>query len=200
MFPFVSTWFIEINSVEEAKYLGSMINNLEGIRVREIQTWRKNNRTKERSVIMFKYTLVGQTYQERCQKTYWKSFNRTCFQLWKWNINIEKKKPLKKKNFAIEVDYLEVRSLQSTNYSKWKKKSTLKLHPKLNFALETEVYNSMNFLDLTITKTDNSHTFIIYRKPIATITIIHNISNHPTQQKHAAFHSMVHRFLNIPLN
>ena len=34
-----------------------------------------------------------------------------------------------------------------------------KLHRKLNFALETEIKNSMDFLDLTITKTDNRHTF-----------------------------------------
>ena len=32
-----------------------------------------------------------------------------------------------------------------------------KLYQKLNFTLETEVNNSMNFLDLTITKTDNRH-------------------------------------------
>jgi hypothetical protein len=35
------------------------------------------------------------------------------------------------------------------------------LHPKLNFPLEAEVNNSINFLDLTVTKTDNRHTFNI---------------------------------------
>ena len=39
------------------------------------------------------------------------------------------------------------------------------LYPKLNFTLGTEVNNSMNFQDLTITKTDNRHTFNIYSKP-----------------------------------
>ena len=33
-------------------------------------------------------------------------------------------------------------------------KQTKQLHPKLNFSLETEVNNSTNFLDLTITKID----------------------------------------------
>ena len=42
-----------------------------------------------------------------------------------------------------------------------------KLHPKLNFTLETEVNNSMNFLNLTITKTDNRHTFNITENPPA---------------------------------
>ena len=75
-----------------------------------------------------------------------------------------------------------------------------KLHRKLNFTLETEVKNSMNFRYLTITKTDNRLTFNIYRKPTTTVTVIHNISNHPTQHKHATFHSMVNRLLNLPLN
>ena len=75
-----------------------------------------------------------------------------------------------------------------------------KLHQILNCTLETEDDNSTNFLDLTITKTDNRHTFNIYRKPTTTVTVIHNTSNHPTQHKHAAYHSMVNRLLSVPLN
>ena len=75
-----------------------------------------------------------------------------------------------------------------------------KLHRKLNFTLETEVNNTMNFLDLTITKTDNRHTFNIYRKPTTTLTAIHNTSNHPTQHEHATIHPMVKILLNVPLN
>jgi Reverse transcriptase (RNA-dependent DNA polymerase). len=71
---------------------------------------------------------------------------------------------------------------------------------KLNFTLETEVNKSMMFLDLTVTKTDNRDTFNICRKPTTTITVIHNTSNHPTQHKHATFHSMVNRHLNVHLN
>ena len=58
----------------------------------------------------------------------------------------------------------------------------------------------MNFLDLTITKADNSHTFNMYRKPTTPVTVTHNTSNHPTRHKHAAFHSMVKILLNISLN
>ena len=39
------------------------------------------------------------------------------------------------------------------------------IHPKLKFTLEIEHNNSINFLDLTINKTNNTHTYKIYRKP-----------------------------------
>ena len=57
-----------------------------------------------------------------------------------------------------------------------------KLHEKLNFTLETEVNNSMNLLDLTITKTD---TFNIYRKPTTTQ---HIKSPYSTQTCSIPFH------------
>ena len=57
----------------------------------------------------------------------------------------------------------------------------------------------INFLDLIITKTDNGHTFNVYKKPIITISVICNTSSHCTQQKHAAFLIMINRLLSIPL-
>jgi hypothetical protein len=75
-----------------------------------------------------------------------------------------------------------------------------KIHPKLNFTAEYEQDNRLHFLDVTITKKDNRHNFNIYRKPTTTDTLIHNSSNHPTQHKHAAFRSMLHRLKCIPLS
>ncbi|KAJ4433893.1 hypothetical protein ANN_16206 [Periplaneta americana] len=72
-----------------------------------------------------------------------------------------------------------------------------KIHPKLHYTLEIENNKSINFLDITITKVDNKNTFKVYRKPT---THIHNTSNHPTQHRQAAFRTMVHRLLNIPMN
>ena len=43
------------------------------------------------------------------------------------------------------------------------------------------------------------HTLNICGKPTTTITVMHT-SNHPTQYKHAAFHSKINRLLNVPLN
>ena len=50
---------------------------------------------------------------------------------------------------------------------------------------------------LTINKTNNTHTYKIYRKPTTTDMIIHNTSNHPTQHKHAAFNHMLHRLTDV---
>ena len=98
--------------------------------------------------------------------------------------------------------YVDILLLYNSNNRQTKQlhQYSNKLHPKLNFTLETEVNNSMNFLDLTISNIDNRHTFNIYRNPTTTVTVILNTSNHPTQHKHVAFHSMDNRLLNVPLN
>ena len=48
--------------------------------------------------------------------------------------------------------------------------------------MEKEINNRINFLDITIYKTDHN----IYRKPTATYTIISNNSCHPPEHKMAA--------------
>jgi hypothetical protein len=76
-----------------------------------------------------------------------------------------------------------------------------KAHKNLTFTAEYEINRTLNFLDLSITKDKNQkHSFNIYRKPTTTDTLIHSSSNHPTQHKHAAFHSMIHRLNNIPMS
>lgn len=74
------------------------------------------------------------------------------------------------------------------------------LDPNIQFTIETEENNSINFLDLTITKINKKHDFSIYRKPTHTDTIIHNNSRHSYGHKVAAFNSMIHRLINIPMN
>jgi hypothetical protein len=73
-------------------------------------------------------------------------------------------------------------------------------HPKIKFTVEEETNRKINFLDLTIIRKNNKHAFNIYRKPTYTDTTIHNSSQHPTTHKLAAYHSMVHRLLSIPMN
>lgn len=75
-----------------------------------------------------------------------------------------------------------------------------KIHPNITFTSELEINNSINFLDLTITKINNKHDFSIYHKPSHTDTTIHNKSVHPYTHKLAAYNSLVHRLLNIPLS
>ena len=74
------------------------------------------------------------------------------------------------------------------------------IHPKINFTLETEQDSKINFLDLTITRVDNKHSFSIYRKPTNTGLILDNLSFHPFSHKMAALNSYVYRALAIPMS
>ncbi|XP_044760215.1 uncharacterized protein LOC123317673 [Coccinella septempunctata] len=75
------------------------------------------------------------------------------------------------------------------------------LHPRIKFTLELEVNRSINFLDLTISRSeDSSLTFEIYRKKTQTDHIIPAQSCHPRSHKMAALRCYVHRALNFPLS
>lgn len=74
------------------------------------------------------------------------------------------------------------------------------VHSNIKFTIEMEQNNSINFLDLTISKINNKHDFSIFHKPSHTDITIHNSSVHPYSHKLAAFNSMIHRLLTIPLS
>jgi hypothetical protein len=60
------------------------------------------------------------------------------------------------------------------------------LHPNLQFTVETEKDNTINYLDLNIQRTPSGWKTAIYRKPTFTDAIIPYKSNHPPQHKYAA--------------
>ena len=74
------------------------------------------------------------------------------------------------------------------------------LHPKIKFTVELEENGSLNFLDINISKDNNKHKFKMFRKPTYTDSLIPFNSNHPWSYKLAAFQSMFHRLLSIPLS
>jgi hypothetical protein len=67
------------------------------------------------------------------------------------------------------------------------------LTPKLQFTLEEETNDSINFLDITITKTTECLSYKIYRKPTTTNSIIPFDSCHPIQRKLAAIRFLTNR-------
>ena len=69
----------------------------------------------------------------------------------------------------------------------------------IKFTLEIEQDNSLNFLDLTVSKIDKKLKYKIYRKPTFTDAIIPMDSNQSFSIKMSTFHSMIHRLLSIPL-
>ena len=75
------------------------------------------------------------------------------------------------------------------------------IHSKLHFTLEKEINNSINFLDLKITKTNNKYiSFDIFRKPTTSKVSINKNSIHPYNQKISNYQFLLHRLNNIPLS
>jgi hypothetical protein len=73
------------------------------------------------------------------------------------------------------------------------------IHPNIKFTMEKETNNTINFLDLSINKTDDNLQLGIYRKPTTTDLIIHNDSSHPFEHKRAAINCLINRLNQYPL-
>jgi hypothetical protein len=67
------------------------------------------------------------------------------------------------------------------------------IHHKLNFMMEQQSHNKLNYLDLTITVLHNKLTFEIYRKPTSMDLILHNTSCHPNEHKKSAINYLYNR-------
>lgn len=73
-------------------------------------------------------------------------------------------------------------------------------HKNIKFTMEVEDEGKLPFLDLIIKRKDESLQFEIYRKPTHTQRFILSNSNHHIGQKMAAFNSMIHRLISIPMS
>jgi hypothetical protein len=58
--------------------------------------------------------------------------------------------------------------------------------PKLKFNLEKKTDHKINFVDITISRKQNSLSVDIYRKPTTIDVIIHKDSYHPKEHKMTA--------------
>ena len=67
------------------------------------------------------------------------------------------------------------------------------LHTKLQFTVEVEKDNTINYLDVNIHRTPSDWKTAIYRKPTFTGTIIPYTPNHPLQHKYAALRFLCNR-------
>jgi len=73
------------------------------------------------------------------------------------------------------------------------------LHNSIKFTMETETNNKLNYLDITINRSDSNLSYSIYRKNTHTSHTIDANSNHPITHKLAGLKNMTHRALNTPL-
>jgi hypothetical protein len=70
----------------------------------------------------------------------------------------------------------------------------------IQYPLEKENRNEINFLDISIHRLQSSLEYKIYRKPTSISTIIHNTSCHPAEHKVMAFNFLFNRLNTYPLN
>jgi len=73
------------------------------------------------------------------------------------------------------------------------------IHANLSFTPTPEEHNSVNFLDLQITRLHNTLDINVYRKPTATDTTINFHSNHPIEHKLSAYRYLINRMTSLPL-
>ena len=75
-----------------------------------------------------------------------------------------------------------------------------KIHNNIKLNPMYEEHNSIAFLDMTITHRHTRLEVDIYGKPTTTDTTINFLSNHPIEQKMAAFRFHITRMHSLPLN
>ena len=73
------------------------------------------------------------------------------------------------------------------------------IHKHLECKITEEENKTINYLDLSIHRTNNDLQLGIYRKPTQTDTTMHSTSNHPLDHKLAAYHFYINRMLSIPI-
>jgi hypothetical protein len=74
------------------------------------------------------------------------------------------------------------------------------IHPTINFTIENEENNKLNFLDLTVYRKHNKLDYTIYRKPTVTYVLIHNSSCHPKEHKLASINYLTNRIHTYPVS
>jgi len=77
---------------------------------------------------------------------------------------------------------------------------TNKIHSNINLNATYEEDNFIAFLDLTIKRRHTKPEVDVYRKRTTTDTTINFFSNHPIEQKMAAFRFHITRMHSLPLN
>jgi hypothetical protein len=74
------------------------------------------------------------------------------------------------------------------------------IHKNLKLRPTFEENTQINFLDILITRKKNVLSIDIYRIPTTTDITMNYLSNHPTEQKLAAYHLYINRMIKFPLN
>jgi len=101
--------------------------------------------------------------------------------------------------FRYVDDILLIYDIEITNINKLLEQVN-NTTPNLNFTIETEQNNMLNFLDITIHRNPKKFEFSIYRKPTVTNHIIPKDSCHPPSHKLSAIRFLTDRMHTYPIS
>jgi hypothetical protein len=76
------------------------------------------------------------------------------------------------------------------------------VHPNIQYTIQKQTNNKLNFLEITIKNMHNRFTFNIYRKPTTTDIIMYenNDSCHPNEHKNSAIRYLINRMNTYPIS
>jgi hypothetical protein len=74
------------------------------------------------------------------------------------------------------------------------------IHPNIQFTIEKQIHNALNYLDITIAITHKKLHFNIYRKPTTTDLMIHNDSCHLQEHKYLGIKYLIHKMNTYPIS
>jgi hypothetical protein len=74
------------------------------------------------------------------------------------------------------------------------------IHPTIQYTIEKQKDNTLNYLDISIEQVDNNLVSGIYRKPTTTDLIIHNSLCHPMEHKNSPIRFLTNRMNTYPIS
>jgi hypothetical protein len=73
-------------------------------------------------------------------------------------------------------------------------------HPNIQYTIEKQINNKLNYLDISIENTHNTFTFKIYSKPTTIDLIIYNDSCHPIEYRNEAICYLINKMNTYPIS
>jgi len=182
------------------------------LKITEQQLMKNNDKQKTKQIIAILHTILKQNYFE-CQDTIYhpnkgvamgSPISGTVTEIFLQHIeNRQIKQLLDSKVITFYTRYVDdIFIIYDTNKTTTDEMKTYidHIHQNIKLTPTFEDNTQINFLDILITRKKNELTINIYRKPTTTDITINYMSNHPMEQKIAAYRYYINRMITFPMN
>jgi len=182
------------------------------LKITEQQLMKNNDKQKTKQIITILHTILRQNYFEYQDTIYHASrgvamgspISGTIAEISLQHIeNKQIKQLLDAKVITFYTRYVDdISIIYDTNKTTTDKMKTYIDHINQNIKLTPTFENNtqINFLDILITRKKNELNINIYRKPTTTDITINYMSNHPMEQKIAAYRYYINRMITFSMN